>query len=220
LKTGLERIFRCERIAAPSGKAGASLKLFFRLHFTDPDLQKGSVISMSRNPYEDLPKVPSFEVTSTDIRDGEKLSLPQVSGIFGAGGEDISPQLSWRGFPAGTKSFVVTVYDPDAPTASGFWHWAVVDIPASVTELARGVGNQDGAGLPAGAFQLRNDAGLAQYVGSAPPAGHGKHHYYTVVHAVDVESLGLSKDASPALLGFYLFSHTLGRAILVPWYEA
>lgn len=175
---------------------------------------------MSRNPYEDLPKVPSFEVTSTDVRDGEKLSLSQVSGIFGAGGKDISPQLSWRGFPAGTKSFVVTVYDPDAPTASGFWHWAVVDIPANVTELASGAGDKDGTGLPNGAFQLRNDASIVQYVGSAPPAGHGKHNYYTVVHAVDVESLGLAKDASPALLGFYLFSHTLGRAILVPWYEA
>ncbi len=174
---------------------------------------------MSCNPYENLPKVPSFEVTSTDIRDGEKLLLPQVSGIFGAGGQDISPQLSWRGFPAGTKSFVVTVFDPDAPTASGFWHWAVVDIPANVTELAHGAGDENGSGLPHGAFQLRNDAGRVGYIGAAPPAGHGKHHYYTVVHAVDVESLGLDKNATPAILGFNLFSHTLGRGILVPWYE-
>ncbi|HEU5381357.1 MAG TPA: YbhB/YbcL family Raf kinase inhibitor-like protein [Ktedonobacteraceae bacterium] len=175
---------------------------------------------MSYNPYENLPKVPAFEVQSTDVRDGEKLSLPQVSGIFGAGGQDVSPQLSWRGFPEGTKSFVVTVYDPDAPTASGFWHWAVVDIPASVTELSSGAGDKDGAGLPQGAFQLRNDAGLTQYIGAAPPAGHGKHHYFIVVHAVDVESLGLDKDARPAFLGFNLFSHTLGRAMLVPWYES
>lgn len=175
---------------------------------------------MSYNPYESLPKVPSFAVTSTDVRDGEKLPLPHVSGIFGAGGKDVSPQLSWHGFPAGTKSFAVTMYDPDAPTASGFWHWAVVDITANVTELPRGAGNENGSGLPHGAFQLRNDGGLAQYIGAAPPAGHGKHHYYIAVHAVDVASLGIDKNATPAFLGFNLFSHTLGRGIIVPWYES
>ena len=174
---------------------------------------------MSYNPYESLPKVPSFEVTSTDVQDGEEMPLPQVSGIFGAGGEDISPQLSWRGFPEATKSFVVTVYDPDAPTASGFWHWAVVDIPADVTELPRGAGGASGSSLPKGAFQLRNDGGIAGYIGAAPPSGHGKHHYYIVVHAVDVASLGIDKDATPAFLGFNLFSHTLGRGMIVPWYE-
>ncbi len=175
---------------------------------------------MNYNPYENLPKVPSFEVTSTDVQDGEKLPLPQVSGIYGAGGEDISPQLSWSGFPDGTKSFVVTMYDPDAPTASGFWHWAVADIPADVTALPRGAGDEHGSGLPQGAFQLRNDASLARYLGAAPPSGHGKHHYYIVVHAVDVASLGLHKDATPAFLGFNLFSHTLGRGMIVPWYES
>jgi Raf kinase inhibitor-like YbhB/YbcL family protein len=174
---------------------------------------------MSINPYESLPQVPSFEVTSTDVHDGEKLPMPHVSGIFGAGGEDISPQLSWHGFPAETKSFVVTVYDPDAPTASGFWHWAVMDIPANVTELPHGAGDDNGSGLPQGAIQLRNDGGLARYLGSAPPAGHGQHHYYFVVHAVDVESLGLDQNVTPAFLGFNLFTHTLARAIIVPWYE-
>jgi Raf kinase inhibitor-like YbhB/YbcL family protein len=178
------------------------------------------MVTMVYNPYENLPKVASFRVTSTDIRDGEKLALPQVSGIFGAGGEDVSPQLAWSGFPEGTKSFVVTMYDPDAPTASGFWHWAVVDIPAHVTELARGAGDkEDGSGLPAGAFQLRNDGGMRRFVGAAPPVGHGRHRYFTVVHAVDVESLGISSDATPAFLGFNLFFHTLGRGMIVPWYE-
>ncbi len=175
---------------------------------------------MTYNPYANLPQVASFEVTSNDVQDGKKLSQPQVSGIFGAGGEDISPQLSWRGFPEGTKSFAVTMYDPDAPTASGFWHWAVVDISANITELPRGAGDESGSGLPQGAFQLRNDGGLARYIGAAPPSGHGKHRYHIVVHAVDVASLGLDKNATPALLGFNLFSHTLGRGMIVPWYEA
>ncbi len=174
---------------------------------------------MSYNPYERLPQVPSFEVTSENVKDGEKLSNPHVSGVFGAGGEDVSPQLSWSGFPEGTKSFAVTMYDPDAPTASGFWHWAVTDIPVSTTSLPRGAGDDTGSGLPAGAFQLKGDAGAARYIGAAPPSGHGKHRYFIVVHAVDVESLGLGKDATPAVLGFNLFFHTLGRATLVPWYE-
>ena len=174
---------------------------------------------MSRNPYEELPRVSTFEVTSTDVKDGEEIAVPYTSGIFGANGHDISPQLSWRGFPEGTKSFVVTMYDPDAPTPSGFWHWAVVDIPANVTELVRGAGKLNSAELPTGAWQLPNDARLAQYIGAAPPAGHGKHYCYIVVTAVDVELLGLDKEATPALLNFNLIPHTLGRAIMVPWSE-
>jgi Raf kinase inhibitor-like YbhB/YbcL family protein len=174
---------------------------------------------MTTSPYDSLPKVAAFDVTSTDVRDGERLAQAQVSGIMGAGGQDASPQLSWTGFPAETKSFAVTVYDPDAPTVSGFWHWAVVDIPASVTELPSGAGDEVGTGLPEGAFQLNSDASLARYVGAAPPEGHGKHRYYVVVHAVDVESLGLSRTATPAYLGFNLFFHTLGRAMIVGWYE-
>lgn len=171
------------------------------------------------NPYERLPQVASFELTSDDVRDGEQLPQPQVSGIFGAGGADVSPQLAWSGFPESAGSFAVTCYDPEAPTASGFWHWAVVDIPREVTELPRGVGDEKGEQLPSGAFQLRNDGGMARYIGAAPPPGHGRHHYYFVVHAVDLESLGIGSDATPAFLGFNLFSHTLGRAMIVPWYE-
>ena len=171
------------------------------------------------NPYDRLPQVASFELTSEDVRDGQELPREQVSGIFGAGGEDISPQLAWSGFPESTRSFAVTCYDPDAPTGSGFWHWAVVDIPRAVTALSRGVGDAGGEQLPGQAFHLRNDAGTAGYIGAAPPPGHGRHRYYFVVHAVDVESLGVGDDATPAFLGFNLFSHTLGRAMIVPWYE-
>ena len=174
---------------------------------------------MSRDPYADLPQVGSFSVTSSDVSDGGPLGQPQLSGIFGAGGEDVSPQLSWSGFPEGTKSFVVTCYDPDAPTASGFWHWAVADIPVTVTSLDSNAGDENSAALPHGAVTLANDAGLNRYLGSAPPPGHGVHHYYFVVHAVDVESLELPEGATPAFLGFNLFSHTLARAVLVGTYE-
>jgi Raf kinase inhibitor-like YbhB/YbcL family protein len=170
------------------------------------------------DPYQYLPEVPSFAVTSTDIADGKPLPLAQVSGIMGAGGQDISPQLSWSGFPAGTKSFAVTVFDPNAPTASGFWHWVVANLPASVTELASGAGDETGSGLPPGAVTVRNDAGSRRYVGAAPPAGHGPHHYYTVVHAVDVERLEVDENASPAYVGFNLFTHTLARGRIVPTY--
>ena len=174
---------------------------------------------MSRDPYAELPVVSSFEVTSHDIRDGQELPIPQRSGLFGAGGADVSPQLTWRGHPVETKSFAVTVFDPDAPTASGFWHWAVVDLPGSATTLATGAGDDTGAALPQGAFQLRNDAGIARFLGAAPPPGHGRHNYYFVVHAVDVETLNVGREATPALLGFNLFTHTLARARLIAWYE-
>lgn len=174
---------------------------------------------MTRNPYEGLPQVPTFTLTSADVVDGQALAMAQVSGMMGSGGGDVSPQLSWSDFPANTKSFAVTVYDPDAPTASGFWHWAVADIPVVTTSLPAGAGDSNGAGLPGGALQLRNDAGVRGYVGAAPPAGHGPHHYYVAVHAVDVESLGLSEDATPAYLGFNLFMHSVARAVLVGTYE-
>jgi Raf kinase inhibitor-like YbhB/YbcL family protein len=175
---------------------------------------------MSWNPYGALPSKPGFKVVSNDIQDGEKLPNAQVSGIFGSGGEDITPHLSWGGFPKETKSFAVTMLDPDAPTGTGFWHWAVFNIPATVTTLPRGAGDEKGTGLPAGAIQLPNDARMARYIGAAPPAGHGKHRYMFVVHAVDVESLELDPNTTPAMLGFNLFSHTLARAIITPWWEA
>ena len=170
------------------------------------------------DPYQFLPDVAEFTLTSTDIADGEPLASAHVSGVMGAGGADVSPQLSWSGFPPETKSFAVTVYDPVAPTACGFWHWAVANIPVTVTELPTNAGAGTEAGLPEEAVTLRNDAGMRAYLGAAPPAGHGPHRYYTVVHAVDVEKLDVNEDSSPAVLGFNLFSHTLARARLVPTY--
>ena len=172
---------------------------------------------MSRDPYADLPQVGSFSLTSSDLTDGGQLGPPQLSGIFGAGGEDVSPQLSWTGFPEETKSFAVTCYDPDAPTGSGFWHWVLFDIPATVTELPAGAGN--GKGLPAGAIHARNDYGTNDFGGAAPPPGDGPHRYVFTVYAVDIESLGLDSSASPAYVGFNLRFHALARASLIAEYE-
>jgi Raf kinase inhibitor-like YbhB/YbcL family protein len=164
------------------------------------------------NPYDFLPELPGFELTSTDVVDGRPLKTAQVSGIMGAGGEDESPQLSWSGFPEETRSFAVTVFDPDAPTASGFWHWAVANLPATVTALPAGVG--DGSVLPGEALTLVNDAGMRRYIGAAPPPGHGYHRYFIAVHAVKVERLELAEDASPAYLGFNLFMNAIARAVI------
>lgn len=165
------------------------------------------------NPFARLPEAASFSVTSTTVGDGDAWPAEQLaSGV--PGGRDVSPQLSWSGAPEGTKSYAVTIYDPDAPTGSGFWHWAVADIPATVTELPEGAGDDTGSGLPEGAFQLPNDARVARYIGAAPPAGHGPHRYFIVVHALDVASIGVPADATPALLGFTMAGHILGRAVL------
>ncbi|OCB44123.1 hypothetical protein A5721_21870 [Mycobacterium vulneris] len=172
---------------------------------------------MTASPYDNLPKLPTFTLTSESVTDGQPLANDQVSGIMGAGGSDVSPQLSWSGFPAETKSFAVTVYDPDAPTASGFWHWAVADLPATVTELPAGAG--DGGDLPGGAVTLANDAGLKRYIGAAPPAGHGPHRYYIAVHALPVASLELPEGATPAYLGFNLFGQAIARAVIHGTYE-
>jgi Raf kinase inhibitor-like YbhB/YbcL family protein len=171
---------------------------------------------MSTNdPFARLPEVPAFMVVSTTVTDGAPWPPEQMSGIFGVpGGKDVSPQLSWSGAPEGTRSYAVTVYDPDAPTGSGFWHWAVADIPATVTELAAGAGDEAGSGLPEGAFQLPNDAGMARFIGAAPPAGHGRHRYFIVVHALGVETIGVPAEATPAFLGFTMSGHILGRAVI------
>ena len=171
------------------------------------------------NPYDFLPSVASFDVRSNDVADGEMLRMAQVSGIFGAGGEDCSPHLAWSGAPEGTQSYAVTCFDPDAPTGSGFWHWVVYDIPPSCGELATGAGDQAGSGLPEGAKQLRNDAGLTGYLGSAPPAGHGPHRYVFAVHALSVANLPIDENVSPAICGFNMFGNTLGRAVITPVYE-
>lgn len=170
-------------------------------------------------PYEFLPPAAALGVRSDDITDGGTLPTPQVSGIFGQGGDDRSPHLAWDPGPEGTRSYAVTCFDPDAPTGSGFWHWVLFDVPASVTSLAAGAGAADGSGLPPGAVQARNDAGLAGYIGAGPPPGHGPHRYVFAVHALDVEKLGPDAGATPAYVGFSMFGHVLARGLVVATYE-
>lgn len=172
--------------------------------------------SAATNPYAYLPAVPSFQLSSETVAGGQPLPIAQWSRLFGVpGGEDISPQLSWSGFPAETKSFVVSMYDPQAPTGSGFWHWVVADIPALVTSLPAGAGAADGSNLPGGAFQLASDAGAHQFVGAAPPPNSGIHNYYITVTALDVDKSGLDQNASAAYMGFAIAGHTIARAFLV-----
>ncbi|GAB3623179.1 YbhB/YbcL family Raf kinase inhibitor-like protein [Mariniluteicoccus endophyticus] len=169
----------------------------------------------SNDPFAALKDVPSFQVTSTDVTDGEVMPEAQRSGKMQVrGGEDVSPQLSWSGFPAETKSFLVTMYDPDAPTQSGWWHWTVANLPADATELVTGAGDQDADRLPGEAFMVNNDAGFPGYLGAAPPQGHGDHRYVFVVQALDVEKLDVDESATPALVGFMAFEHVIGRAVL------
>ncbi|HEY6275734.1 MAG TPA: YbhB/YbcL family Raf kinase inhibitor-like protein [Streptosporangiaceae bacterium] len=168
-------------------------------------------------PYDYLPPVPSFSLESNDVADGELMGDAQVYHGFGMTGQNISPHLRWHGFPAETLGFAVTCYDPDAPTGSGFWHMLLIDVPASVTELATGAVSAGGT-LPAGSFCVRNDYGSKDFGGAAPPAGDPPHRYVFAVHALDAEKLGIDSDVSPAVAGFNLRFHTLARGVMIPLY--
>ncbi|MBC7443385.1 MAG: YbhB/YbcL family Raf kinase inhibitor-like protein [Ramlibacter sp.] len=167
---------------------------------------------VQNDPLARFGEVPLFTLTSTDMTDGASLAADQFG--LGSGGRNMSPHLSWSGFPAGTKSFAVTMYDPDAPTGSGFWHWAVFNLPATCTSIPAGAGATGGRLLPKGALTLPNEGRQPAFVGAGPPEGTGTHRYQFIVHAVDVARLDIDPDSTPAVLGFNLHFHTLGRAVL------
>lgn len=154
----------------------------------------------------------SFTLTSPDIDPDTLIANKHVYDGFGYQGENISPALAWTGAPAGTKSFALTVHDPDAPTGSGWWHWVIANIPADVTHLPQGVGDASGSRLPKGAVQVRTDFGEPGWGGPCPPQDDQPHRYVFTIHALGVDKLDLPENATAALVGFNLHFNTLAKA--------
>ncbi len=157
-----------------------------------------------------------FTLKSDDI--SGQLTNAQVFNGFGCTGENISPSLSWDNVPKGTKSFAITMYDKDAPTGSGWWHWIVVDIPKDVTNIEQNSGNVSLDLMPEGAIQTRTDYGQSGFGGACPPVGHGAHQYVITVYALDRETLGVNADAAPALVGYMINAHTIAKASVIAYY--
>ncbi len=158
-----------------------------------------------------------FTLSSPDL--AGQLSNQQIFNGFGCSGENISPQLNWKNAPAGTKSFAVTVYDPDAPTGSGWWHWVIYDIPATVHSLAKNAGNITAAIAPKGSIQSMTSYGKPGFGGACPPPGDSPHQYIFTVYALKTETLGLPAAATSELVGFYLGQNVLAKASIVAYYS-
>ena len=159
----------------------------------------------------------TFVLKSKDI--GGQMTLQQVLNGFGCVGKNLSPQLNWENPPSGTKSFAITVYDKDAPTGSGWWHWVVFDIPVSATGLTQGAGGVSKKLLPTGAIQSITDFGQPGYGGPCPPQGDKPHQYVVTLYALKTDKLGLDAKASPALVGYYIYGNTLAKASIVAYYQ-
>ena len=157
-------------------------------------------------------------LSSPVIKDGSIIGNEQVYSGFGCSGGNISPELHWRNAPKETKSFAVTVYDPDAPTGSGWWHWLIFNMPATVTSLPANAGKADGGGAPKGSIQSTTDFGQPGYGGPCPPPGDTPHRYIFTVYALKVDQLPLKQDATGAMVGFYLNQNKLATASLTGYY--
>jgi Raf kinase inhibitor-like YbhB/YbcL family protein len=157
--------------------------------------------------------MPTFQASSPDVVSGKPIAARFIYNGFGCTGQNVSPAVMWKNAPAGTKSFAVMVHDPDAPTGgAGFWHWIVVNLPASTTFLAQGSGTADGKGLPAGSRQINTDFGAPGWGGPCPPAGDKPHRYNFTVYALKVDKLDLPPTATASLTGFMVNSNVLGKA--------
>ena len=158
----------------------------------------------------------SLELTSKQLQDHGFMSKAQEFIGFGCKGENLSPELTWSDAPEGTKSFAITVYDPDAPTGSGWWHWQVYNLPASVNRLKAGIASDD---LPKGAAQGTNDYGVKAFGGACPPKDHGVHHYEFTVYAIKEDKLDIPDGASAALIGYMLNANALAKHTLTALYK-
>lgn len=159
----------------------------------------------------------NFTLSSENLG-GQATETEEFNG-FGCTGENTSPQLSWANAPEGTKSFAITMYDPDAPTGSGWWHWVVFDIPANVNELVANAGNLELDLTPENAIQSVTNYGVAGYGGPCPPEGHGLHQYIITVHALKTDKLGLDESTNPAIVGYYIWNNTLAKASIITYYK-
>ncbi|MFJ8242162.1 YbhB/YbcL family Raf kinase inhibitor-like protein [Bacillus tropicus] len=154
-----------------------------------------------------------FTVKVEDSLENGFFAPAHYSKMFGVeGGEEVSPKITWSGVPAGTKSFVLTIFDPDAPTESGFWHWAIKDIPGNITSLEADAGNPKSGLMPKEVVPMPNDTRLTQYVGPAPVKGDAPHNYHFILTALNVETLDIPLESTPAFMDFSMIEHTLGKA--------
>ena len=159
----------------------------------------------------------TFTLSSKNL--GGEATLKEEFNGFGCIGKNESPQLSWKNAPEGTRSFAITMYDPDAPTGSGWWHWVVFDIPTSTTELVANAGDIKLDLTPDGTIQSITNYGSQGYGGPCPPQGHGLHQYIITVYALKTDTLGLNKNTNPAIVGYYLWNNTLAKASLITYYK-
>ncbi len=166
---------------------------------------------LGANPFVHAAPAEGFHVSSPEIQANSMIDKKFEFQGFGCSGENKSPALEWKNAPKDTKSFAVTVYDPDAATGSGWWHWSVINIPANVTALKSDAGAMGGANLPAGASQVRIDYGVAAWGGTCPPVGDKPHRYIFTVHALKVDKLNIPADATAALAGYMINANTIQK---------